>query len=240
MEATILSAGDITSPEPYTALMLGQVLVEAPPGAARLVSPAAPRHVFVTHQHGDHLLGLPQLLIRALSRRETMNVYAPLPALAALRRVVEAVYPDMADVVSTGAVLHAVEPGRRVSLGGLEVEVLPARHSVPAVMYVFRRGGLSLLYTGDTGPSAALEEAAARVDAVAIEATHPCGVETDFHLNACQVDALASRLPGKPFVAVHTPLGPRSFHAANVLVPRRLPATLRLYRSGGRVAYEFG
>ena len=52
--------------------------------------------------------------------------------------------------------LSAREASERLALDGLTVEVLPARHTVPAVGYAVDTPRGWWVYTGDTGPNPAL------------------------------------------------------------------------------------
>ncbi|MDE0776976.1 MAG: MBL fold metallo-hydrolase [Nocardioides sp.] len=139
-----------------TSIELGDVTVATDPLLTdrlyhlRRHAPAPPSHaaradvVLVSHLHHDHL---------------------HVPSLDSFGGAVPVVVPRGApDVVRSlrGRVLVEVEPGDRVAVAGLDLEVLPAHHSgrrstferggsVPAIGFRFTDGRTSCWYPGDTG-----------------------------------------------------------------------------------------
>ena len=90
-------------------------------------------HIFITHAHADHFLGLPGL-IRTMGlqgREEPMTIFGPAGAVAtldaAVRLGVERL-PFPVDVKSLG-------PGDRVGFDDWAVQAFRANHGVPALGY---------------------------------------------------------------------------------------------------------
>jgi len=108
--------------------------------------PTRPDVVLITHEHGDHF---------------------DIAALRLLDRGAAVVVPEgkMADGVrGLGfARVHGVRAGDVLSdVGGLSIEVVRGRHSVPEVCYRVERGGRAFFFGGDTMLTPEIEALAAR------------------------------------------------------------------------------
>ena len=96
------------------------------------------RHIFISHLHGDHFLGLPGLLA-TLSLHECsgdIHVYTFAEGIDMLRRMMRMLVHEP----TINIVYHEVGPAGGVVLdtGALTVEAFPLRHRVPCVGYIFR------------------------------------------------------------------------------------------------------
>lgn len=153
-------------------LLDDDVLLDAGTGVGelRLDELARIDHIFITHSHLDHVLSIGLLadsVMRLRSGRGPIQVHA-LPATAqALREHMfnGVIWPDFTRLPSVDNPVLAFAPlevGQVVEVGARRIEVLPAHHTVPAVGYAVlppegsARG--AFVYTGDTGPNAALWE----------------------------------------------------------------------------------
>ena len=182
-------SGSIAAGSRTTAFLVGDdVLIDAGTGVGDLSLDEMAKidHIFVTHSHLDHVLAI-GLLADSVTRarrqlgRPAIRVHALPATLAALREHVfnGVIWPDFTRLPDPGApvlALHALETGQTVSTGAFFVEALPAAHPVPAVGYAVREAssgsaGAHWVFTGDTGPNAALWErlAALKVGALVIE-----------------------------------------------------------------------
>ncbi len=103
------------------------------------VSPMKINHIFITHLHGDHILGLPGLLqsLGFFGRDKEINIYGPV----GLKEVIESSlklgyhyieYPIKVYEIS------AKEPLKILQCEDYEMIAYPTKHSVPSYAYIFR------------------------------------------------------------------------------------------------------
>ncbi len=157
-------------------------LVECGPGIyQRLLraglDPLAVTDVYLTHQHGDHSLGVPMFdngrWYRGSNR--VVRLHGPEEALAAVRAVTLAVYPDHLRRWESSVELHPhPTDGSSVEAPApdLRVASAPAAHSVAGVAYRFDLpSGASFVYSGDTPPSDVVAGLAAGADLLLHDAT---------------------------------------------------------------------
>lgn len=142
-----------------TAFLLGErILVDAGTGVGELTLEDMRRidHVFLTHSHLDHIAALPLLLDAVGTRRSLpLQVHALPATLAALRGHVfnGTIWPDFTRIPSPQEPFVQFSPlgvGDVFVAAGTLLEVLPARHSVPAVGYAARGQSGWWVYSGDT------------------------------------------------------------------------------------------
>jgi len=152
-----------------TAFLLDDdVLIDAGTGAGDLGLDALARidHILISHSHLDHVLAIGLLAdsvlrLRAQAGRPPIQVHALAPTLESLRQHIfnGVIWPDFTRLPSAEhpvLSLHAFEIGQRLNLGGREIEVLSAEHTVPAVGFAVAGPLGHWVYTGDTGPNPAL------------------------------------------------------------------------------------
>jgi cAMP phosphodiesterase len=165
-------SGSIAAGSHTTAFLLDDdVLIDAGTGVGALTLEELVRidHILVTHSHLDHVLAIGLLADSVTRRRRALHkppvqVHALPATLDALRTHVfnGLIWPDFTRLPSAAEpvlAMHPLQVGQVLALGRRRVEVLPAAHTVPAVGYaVLPRadGGGAWVFTGDTGPNAAL------------------------------------------------------------------------------------
>ncbi|MFG6447476.1 MBL fold metallo-hydrolase [Roseateles sp. BYS180W] len=163
-------AGSLAAGHDTTAFLLDDdVLLDAGSGVGTLGIEALLRidHVLLSHSHIDHILGLPLLADtvlrqRTLAGRPPIQVHALEPTLAALRRHLfnGVLWPDFTRLPSAEhpvLSLHPCHIGQVLAFGARRIEVLPARHTVPACGFAVQGpAGRWWAYSGDTGPNPAL------------------------------------------------------------------------------------
>ncbi len=166
-------SGSMASGDRTTSFLLdGCVLLDAGSGVGDLTLEEMARvdDILVSHSHLDHVLGIPLLADSIMRRRlaagrPPIRVHALPATLRALREHLlnDVIWPDFTRLPTAERPVLALRPlevGQRLVLGPRCVEVLPARHSVPAVGFaVFPHAdgsGAAWVYSGDTGPNPAL------------------------------------------------------------------------------------
>lgn len=161
-------SGGIGSGRHTTCLMVDDdILIDAGSGitSLSLEQLEAVEHVFITHAHLDHVLGLPLLLDSVGDRRgRPVKVHA----LPEVLEVLSAhlfnwhLWPDFRAIPTIDSPWMEFEPlplGAQVELGGRTLSALPAKHIVPACGLRIRTASGSLAFTGDTTHSDALVDA---------------------------------------------------------------------------------
>jgi ribonuclease BN (tRNA processing enzyme) len=162
LELTFLGTGNAFAPRGLCwngFLLNGRHLFEAPPQALQSlnkmrIDPNEVETVVLSHQHGDHFLGLPFLLVhwQHMGRNKPVRIVAPLGTREAMLTVCELAYPDVTDA-SYGIEWIEAEEGRRVSAGPLEIEPVGVKHDPKlerCLGYHVAIEGRRLGYTGDS------------------------------------------------------------------------------------------
>jgi ribonuclease BN (tRNA processing enzyme) len=149
-------------------LLDDDVLIDAGTGVGDLPLDALERidHILLSHSHLDHVLGVPLLADSVLRRRQArgarpIEVHALQPTIDVLRGDLfnNRLWPDFTRLpTSDTPVLRFVpfEIGDVLTLGARRIEVLSARHSVPAcgfAIHATARGRGAWVFSGDTGPN---------------------------------------------------------------------------------------
>ena len=149
-----------------TAFLLDDdVLIDAGTGVGDLTLDELVRidHILISHSHLDHIVSIALLADAVLRRRRAagrppIEVHALAPTLDALRMHVfnGVIWPDFTRLPDADAPVLRLVPlaaGDRLVLGGRTIEVLSARHTVPACGFAIEGADGWWVYTGDTGPN---------------------------------------------------------------------------------------
>ncbi len=119
-------------------------------------------HVFLTHSHLDHITSLPLLLDSVGGERGRPLTLHGLPEVLQILKdhlFNWRIWPDFARIPSPEAPFLRYESlfeSEPVRLGNRVIAAIPASHTVPAVGYLLRDEGGSLLFSGDTSSHDAL------------------------------------------------------------------------------------
>ncbi|MEO6016385.1 MAG: 3',5'-cyclic-nucleotide phosphodiesterase [Polaromonas sp.] len=150
-----------------TSFLLDQdLLVDAGTGVGDLTldEMAGINHVLLTHSHLDHVAALPLMVDAIAARRSSpIQIHALQGTIDALKAHIfnNTIWPDFSRIPTPAAPFvsfHPLAVGETLLLGGKEVEVLPAVHTVPAAGYAVGtgQGKGCWVFTGDTEQNPAL------------------------------------------------------------------------------------
>ena len=152
-------SGGIGASRRTTCLLLGEdTLVDCGTGAGELDLAAMKRidRIFLTHSHLDHVALLPMLADSAGNFRDApLTVHALPETIDILKSGLfnGLIWPDYTVLPSPGhpyVRFSEIAVGQSVPVEGGRVTALPARHSVPAVGYLFDSGSGAFAFSGDT------------------------------------------------------------------------------------------
>ncbi|MEO7954602.1 MAG: 3',5'-cyclic-nucleotide phosphodiesterase, partial [Polaromonas sp.] len=142
-------------------------------------------HVLLTHSHLDHIAALPLMVdATAARRRAPLQVHALQRTIDALKAHVfnDIIWPDFSRIPTAAAPFIQFCPlqvGETLALGGKQIEVLPAVHTVPAVGYAIGTGKGHWVFTGDTEHNPALWDRINQIDVALLV------IETAFSNREC-------------------------------------------------------
>ncbi len=186
--------------------------------------------LIVTHEHSDHLVDFYQLVVSSWhqGRARPWRVLAPMPALLNMQGQYEAFrrerelrirFESRPSAVGLEVQFEELQPGPVSGLGGLLVEAFEVDHApvAPAFGLKFSHEGSSIVFSGDTRMTPALELAARGVDLlvseifVTREMPVVAGVRTresvlavaSYHITPAEAAALANHAGVKAMALTH-------------------------------------
>lgn len=189
---TLGTGTPVPNPErggPATAVVVGSrvFLFDAGPGVMRRVAAAGlpidgVTAAFITHLHSDHTLGLPDLIFTSwvMGRSAPMRMFGP-PGLRRMTDHFMAAWAEDTAVRITGLErgrpggyrvdAREIGPGVVFDSGGVKVTAIPVPHGNWEQAYAYRidTPRRSVVISGDTRVSDALERASAGVDVLLME-----------------------------------------------------------------------
>jgi ribonuclease Z len=95
-------------------------------------------HIFISHLHGDHYLGLPGLLfsLHLLGRKKAMHIYSP----PGLKQIIDIQFSISGLEPSYELIFHEITAGETIIYEDtlLQVETLEMEHRIPTYGFLFR------------------------------------------------------------------------------------------------------
>ena len=149
-------------------------------------APSEIEAVAVTHLHGDHVGGIPFLLLDGMFhvvRRRPLALLGPVGLTQAIEAGLRVAYSDVVDLAKPYEVrFQELSPGDRAELAGWQVEAFAADHMDPPDQPLCLRftapGGTTVAFSGDSTFSSGLRAAGDGVDLFVAECSclrPPCG-----------------------------------------------------------------
>lgn len=168
---------------PPAFLIDGKLLLDAGTIGSKLSAreQAAIKHILITHSHLDHIKGIPFLADNIIITKASHSVtlYGVRETLDSLKKNLlnDKIWPDFTKIsasIEPVLKLRQIVPAKTFRVGDYAIKAYRVNHTVPAVGYIVRdHVGKTLLYTGDTGPTAAIWKAPGTPDAIIIEVSFP-------------------------------------------------------------------
>jgi ribonuclease Z len=163
--------------------------------------------VALTHLHPDHVADLVPLLFalhlpRAPRRVEDLRLWGPAGVashLAALRGV----YGRWIQPREVAVQVRELVDQETLAVGALRITAHRVTHAESSLAYRIQSGGAVLCYSGDSGPCAALEEAARDVDLLLCECAALEEERSEDHLSASDVGRLAAASSCREVILTH-------------------------------------
>lgn len=211
MQLAFLGSGAAFSLERYNGAVVvdGRILLDggAPilPHMHRLgLDPGAIETVFLSHFHGDHMLGLPPFMLHRafVTPGDPLTIVGPDGVEDTLERLFELAWggewPEFRERIGHRYVV-AEEAGE---VNGIEYETVRLDHGrMGCTGFRLHLGGRVLAYAGDSEMTPPLERLVNGADVVITEATAP-GKPVS-HTGWEEAQALAARHPGTRFLFNH-------------------------------------
>ena len=196
-----------------------------------LVDPATIDALYLSHLHADHCLDVAPFVVwhrySGRSRGRPVPLYAP---AGADRRLAAAYYGDGAPLEDVFD--FTVLTGAPLEMGPFSVSTTRTAHPVECHAVRLTADGRSLVYTGDTGASAAVVELARGADVLLAEAAHPDvpGLPRDLHLTGREAGEHAAAAGVGRLLVTHVP--PWGDPAAQLASARAIFPTAELVEPG--------
>ncbi|SDE19766.1 MBL fold metallo-hydrolase [Kordiimonas lacus] len=213
-------------------------LVDAGPGVVRRAAAAEQKgamelaqpnldHVFITHLHSDHTLGLADLIFTpwVLERDHPLTLYGPTGSADMVDHLSKAYAVDVA--MRLGGLEPANPDGYKVTVQeigqnkvlidtpDIRISAIPVLHGSweEAYGFKFEAGGKTIVVSGDARPSGRLLEAARHADILVHEVYSDAGwlrrepvwqkYHKSFHTSATELAELANKAKPKLLVLTH-------------------------------------
>lgn len=130
------------------------------------------RHIFLTHSHMDHVVGVPLLADSMFGvHDEPIVVHAQEKTIKALKAHIFnwVIWPDFSELPSKdnpSIRFEVMTPGDKVTIRSREIEMIPVNHTVPGVGYCVSSRRACIAFSGDTTTNDSLWEVLNRYEKV--------------------------------------------------------------------------
>ena len=186
-----------------------QLLVDCGPGVLRRFAQAGGvlhtlETVLFTHYHTDHCADLAALLFALRSPTFTGRPPLRLHGAPGLQRLVDKLTEAWPWLSPRGYELqvHELAPGR-VTVGTLQVDAVPIRHTAQSLGYRLTTASGSLAFSGDADECDELVELARGTDLFVCEAATPDGQKLEGHLTPRLAAGYAQRAGARRLLLTH-------------------------------------
>ena len=107
--------------------------------------------VWISHFHGDHFFGLPQLILHFYmqKRSEPLSILSGINGEDRIRNALQLAYPELETKLPFPLIFIGLQPGKSLQHNGLSWQCAPVIHSQSANGLRLSNGSRSLYYSGD-------------------------------------------------------------------------------------------
>jgi phosphoribosyl 1,2-cyclic phosphate phosphodiesterase len=116
--------------------------------------------ILFTHEHADHTNGIDDVRAFSVRRRSPVEFYGSGEALARIADRFDYIFDNriqpLPGTSKPEGRMHPLEPGRTVTIAGVDVTAVPVPHG-PGIVYAYRLGGLGYVTDAGSLPGAAIE-----------------------------------------------------------------------------------
>ncbi len=168
--------------------------------------PRLPDAVILSHGHGDHVLGVPTLVMWASYLGRRLRIWGHPSAIKAVEGLLRATHvgESFEEVVEA----HPIRAGEWVVVvEGVKVLAVEAVHPVPAYSFVLVAGGRRIAYSGDTRPNPSFIKEAKGADLLIHEVGVPAGqealAERFGHTSEAEICEVLERVSPRLFMPYH-------------------------------------
>jgi len=196
-------------------LLDGRILIDAPPTILHQlqtnnISSSQITDLLITHWQGDHVFGLPFLLLdrRFISDREgksRLRIHLHSSGIERMKKICELAFPNTLEQVIEERVEWIVNDSGHAN--GWDYERFPVKHTPETDPhgYLLRdSNGFVLLHTGDSGPCETIEQRIPNSHAILLEMGVPDGDEFPYHHRPEDIIRTASKESLKTFLITHS------------------------------------
>jgi ribonuclease BN (tRNA processing enzyme) len=172
------------------------------------IDPGGIEAVFLTHFHGDHILGLPPFILhRVFVDQRPLTFVGPTGTEERLEQLWELSWgPEWKSVMRPLLNVTYLTAKPSGSVAGIKYESIKLDHGrMGGIGYRIHIDGKLLAYSGDTEPTAPLDKLVKGADAAIVEATGPGAVAT--HMSWEAAKELKKRHPKTRFFFNHVYAG---------------------------------
>jgi ribonuclease BN (tRNA processing enzyme) len=218
-----------------SALVNDSILIDAPGGIAQQLfridyDLGTLTAIFITHAHGDHIFGLPFLLMEymLIPRESDLNVYGPVELEGKINQLTRIAFPEAEPERLLGPSrvrYHVTGDGFTVKIGDISISAHRVPHG-PVETYGFRletRSGSRLFYAPDAEFSPTIQTHVETSQVAVLDATAP-DVIVPGHMSLLQLRDLAREHTEVKIFATH-----RGRYDTNAI---ELPANLAIAQVG--------